>query len=199
MKSYFKNCLYFVFVFCFAFLHSKKDVPTPQLETGPCLEQTLGFHLYKSLPSKSVEGGNGVLLFSSSPHPGGLKSKWVLGRGVLVAALFCSVNMELYDNHKTANIVSPLHTHGGWEVINYLKEAFSLPRKYKYICFDLISLIFKESYALFMSVHRKCRFSIFSSISLPPRTILLSHKQYIFSSESFFCDCCSTSTGSCVI
>lgn len=63
---------------------------------------------------------------------------------------FSLAQMELYDNQKSANIVPPLHTQKGWEAFKTLKEPFfPLPRKYKYICFDLILFL----YALFMKVH----------------------------------------------
>lgn len=79
--------------------------------------------------------------------------------------------MALHDNQKPANIVSPLHTQRRWEAIKHLKGAFfSPPRKYKYICFDLI--FSKESYPIFMSVHnKKHSFQIYlSATSQPPRT-----------------------------
>lgn len=76
--------------------------------------------------------------------------QWGSCRCFVVA--FSLAQMELYDNQESANIVPPLHTQRGWEAFKTLKETFfPLPRKYKYICFDLILF----SYALFMKVHKK--------------------------------------------
>lgn len=70
----------------------------------------------------------------------------------LLCCFVLSTQMELYDNQKSANIVSRLHTQRGGEAFKHLKEAIFPPQEIQIYLFWSY-LFSKEFYALFMSVH----------------------------------------------
>lgn len=93
--------------------------------------------------------------------------------------------MELYDNQPT--LFPPLHTQRGWEAFKHLSEMFSLPWKYKCICFDLISIF------LFLTIScpiHKCTKKnwIYSSAIIATKDKFYFHINTIFSSKGSFVD-----------
>lgn len=147
-------------------------------------------HLYSSLPLKLARD---ALLFSPPLTLEDWKANEWGAEGFLLL-LCCSVlfaQMELYDNQKSANIVSPPHTQRGWEAINHLKEAFLFPPQeiqiylfWSYLFFSFKNLMcYSWVYIRAHTHRRKHSLKIYSSAISFTKDKSSVHMSIIFSSK----------------
>lgn len=106
--------------------------------------------------------------------------------------LCCSVllvQMKLYDNHKSANLVSPLYTQRGWEAINNLKEAFFSPSPGNTNIFVLILSLFLKNlmcYSWVYTTTKKRFLNLFICYLTVTKDKFYFHISSIFSSKGSF-------------